>query len=186
MIVLTSDHGDYLGDHWLGEKDLFHEAVGEDPADRLRPATRGRRHARHDLRRPGRERSTLRRPSSRPPAAKGAGPHHRGPLASALAARRNAGTGATACDQRIRLFGDAAMREARPVSPRDARLFMVFDGRYKLIHAEGGFRPMLFDLRDRPGRVSRPRAERAAGQAEVIDRLYGNLASLGAAQCPSA
>ncbi len=25
MIVFTSDHGDYLGDHWLGEKDLFHE-----------------------------------------------------------------------------------------------------------------------------------------------------------------
>ena len=25
MIVLTSDHGDYLGDHWLGEKDFFHE-----------------------------------------------------------------------------------------------------------------------------------------------------------------
>ncbi|MEM7321091.1 MAG: sulfatase-like hydrolase/transferase, partial [Pseudomonadota bacterium] len=24
MIVLTSDHGDYLGDHWLGEKELFH------------------------------------------------------------------------------------------------------------------------------------------------------------------
>jgi len=26
MIVFTSDHGDYLGDHWLGEKDLFHES----------------------------------------------------------------------------------------------------------------------------------------------------------------
>ena len=25
MIVMTSDHGDYLGDHWLGEKELFHE-----------------------------------------------------------------------------------------------------------------------------------------------------------------
>ena len=24
MIVLTSDHGDYLGDHWMGEKDQFH------------------------------------------------------------------------------------------------------------------------------------------------------------------
>lgn len=24
-IVFTSDHGDYLGDHWLGDKDLFHE-----------------------------------------------------------------------------------------------------------------------------------------------------------------
>ena len=26
LIIFTSDHGDYLGDHWLGEKDLFHEA----------------------------------------------------------------------------------------------------------------------------------------------------------------
>lgn len=26
MIVMTSDHGDYLGDHWMGEKELFHEA----------------------------------------------------------------------------------------------------------------------------------------------------------------
>ena len=26
MIVFTSDHGDYLGDHWLGEKSWFHEA----------------------------------------------------------------------------------------------------------------------------------------------------------------
>ena len=25
MIVFTSDHGDYLGDHWLGEKDNFHD-----------------------------------------------------------------------------------------------------------------------------------------------------------------
>lgn len=25
LVVLTSDHGDYLGDHWLGEKDLYHE-----------------------------------------------------------------------------------------------------------------------------------------------------------------
>ncbi len=25
-IVFTSDHGDYLGDHWLGDKDFFHDA----------------------------------------------------------------------------------------------------------------------------------------------------------------
>ncbi len=25
MIVFTSDHGDYLGDHWLGEKEMMHE-----------------------------------------------------------------------------------------------------------------------------------------------------------------
>ena len=31
MIVFTSDHGDYLGDHWLGEKDLLHEAAVKIP-----------------------------------------------------------------------------------------------------------------------------------------------------------
>src|SRR5271155_5722137 len=31
MIVFTSDHGDYLGDHWLGEKDLFHECSAKIP-----------------------------------------------------------------------------------------------------------------------------------------------------------
>jgi len=31
MIVFTSDHGDYLGDHWLGEKELFHEASARLP-----------------------------------------------------------------------------------------------------------------------------------------------------------
>jgi len=31
MIVFTSDHGDYLGDHWLGEKELFHEQIVKVP-----------------------------------------------------------------------------------------------------------------------------------------------------------
>jgi len=46
LIVFTSDHGDYLGDHWLGDKELFHEPsvriplilVDPDPAA---DATRG-------------------------------------------------------------------------------------------------------------------------------------------------
>ena len=29
--AFTSDHGDYLGDHWLGEKDLFHECSARIP-----------------------------------------------------------------------------------------------------------------------------------------------------------
>ncbi len=46
VIVITSDHGDYLGDHWLGEKDLFHEQsvkvplIIYDPSDQA-DATRG-------------------------------------------------------------------------------------------------------------------------------------------------
>ena len=31
LIVFTSDHGDYLGDHWLGEKELFHEESARVP-----------------------------------------------------------------------------------------------------------------------------------------------------------
>jgi len=31
LIVFTADHGDYLGDHYLGEKDLFHEPSARIP-----------------------------------------------------------------------------------------------------------------------------------------------------------
>ncbi|HWN77561.1 MAG TPA: sulfatase-like hydrolase/transferase, partial [Bradyrhizobium sp.] len=46
MIVFTSDHGDYLGDHWMGEKDLFHDQSAKIPLIVLDPsaaadATRG-------------------------------------------------------------------------------------------------------------------------------------------------
>jgi arylsulfatase A-like enzyme len=46
MIVFTSDHGDYLGDHWLGEKELMHDEsvrvplIIYDPDERA-DATRG-------------------------------------------------------------------------------------------------------------------------------------------------
>lgn len=46
IIVFTSDHGDYLGDHWLGEKDMFHEESVKIPLIVMDPrpaanATRG-------------------------------------------------------------------------------------------------------------------------------------------------
>ncbi|MCH9671288.1 MAG: sulfatase-like hydrolase/transferase, partial [Gammaproteobacteria bacterium] len=46
MVIFTSDHGDYLGDHWLGEKDLFHDEVVRVPMiiydpSRAADATRG-------------------------------------------------------------------------------------------------------------------------------------------------
>jgi arylsulfatase A-like enzyme len=31
MVVFTSDHGDFLGDHWLGEKELFYEQAARVP-----------------------------------------------------------------------------------------------------------------------------------------------------------
>ena len=46
MIVFTSDHGDYLGDHFLGEKELFHDCAARLPLilydpDSSADATRG-------------------------------------------------------------------------------------------------------------------------------------------------
>ena len=40
LIIFTSDHGDYLGDHWLGEKDLFHEPSVRIPMIVYDPDTR--------------------------------------------------------------------------------------------------------------------------------------------------
>jgi hypothetical protein len=63
------------------------------------------------------------------------------------------------------------------LAPRDARLFMVFDGRYKLIHAEGGFRPMLFDTQTDPDEFDD--LGKGDSHAEQIERLYGMLAQWG-------
>ena len=45
LVVFTSDHGDFLGDHWLGEKELFHDTVQRVPFIVCDPddAARGRR-----------------------------------------------------------------------------------------------------------------------------------------------
>ena len=47
LIVFTADHGDFLGDHWLGEKELFYDTVQRVPFIIMDPsaaadATRGR------------------------------------------------------------------------------------------------------------------------------------------------
>ena len=38
LIAFTSDHGDYLGDHWLGEKELFHDVSVKVPLILYDPA----------------------------------------------------------------------------------------------------------------------------------------------------
>ena len=68
-------------------------------------------------------------------------------------------------------------RDAVGVASRDARLFMVFDGRYKMIHAEGGFRPMLFDLETDPDEFDD--LARGSGHEAEIARLYDCLARWG-------
>ena len=120
LIVFTSDHGDYLGDHWMGEKDLFHEPSVKVPLIVCDPRGGGRG-ARGGVRRAGR--------GHRPGADLSGGPGRRPggaiappgrPLADAVSARRNAGRVAPHRFQRIRLFHSARGGEARHRAPQRA------------------------------------------------------------------
>jgi len=174
MIVLTSDHGDYMGDHWLGEKDLFHEASVKIPmiifdprasADVTRGTTCDALVESIDL------------AATFVEAAGGQVPDHIIEGRSLLAWLRG-----EVPDWRgfaISEYDYSATPQCAKlgVSPRDARLFMVFDGRFKMMHAEGGFRPMLFDMKTDPEEFH-DLAKGSDHQAE-IDRLYGHLATWG-------
>jgi arylsulfatase A-like enzyme len=146
MIVFTSDHGDYLGDHWLGEKDFFHDCTAKVPLIVADPsseadATRGTASA------------VLVEAIDLVPSfieyCGGRVQPHVVEGRSLLPLLRGA-----ALEWRRHVFSeyDYSMLEARltlnqPI--RDCRLYMVFDGRWKYIHATG-FRPLLFDLASDP------------------------------------
>ena len=174
MIVLTSDHGDYLGDHWLGEKDLFHNPSVKIPMIIYDPR------AEADATR-GTECDALVESidiaASFVEAAGGKVPDHIIEGRSLLPWLR--GETPEWRDFAISEYDYSATPQAAKLglAPRDARLFMVFDGRFKLMHAEGGFRPMLFDL-DADPEEFHDLAKGGAYQAE-IDRLYGYLAQWG-------
>ena len=174
MIVLTSDHGDYLGDHWLGEKDLFHDPSAKVPmiiydprahADATRGTTCDALVESIDLAATfveaagGKVADHILEGRSLMPWLKGERPEWR--------------------EYAISEYDYSATPQAMQLGlePRDARLFMVFDGRFKLMHAEGGFRPMLFDLGMDPEEFY-DLAKGDSHKAEV-DRLYGHLAKWG-------
>ena len=146
MIVFSSDHGDYLGDHWLGEKDLFHDASARIPliiydprrdADATRGTTSTALVEGIDL-----------APTFLDFFAGNPKPHILEGLSLEPLLQ---GKPAAWRDYAISEY-DYATRQSRlelGLDQADARLLMIFDGRWKYIHAEG-FRPLLFDLESDP------------------------------------
>ena len=148
VIVITSDHGDYLGDHWLGEKDLFHDAsvrvpmIIYDPspdADATRGTVSDALVESIDLL------PTFVEIADGTPRDEWLEGRSLMPLLR----------GETPADWRQYAVSEydysiTPMAARLDVAPKDARLFMVADDRWKFMHAEGGFPPMLFDLQNDP------------------------------------
>jgi len=164
MIVLTSDHGDYLGDHWLGEKDLFHEPSVKVPliiydprseADSTRGTCCDALVESVDL------------TATFIEAAGSEVPDHIVEGKSLLPWLR--GDAPAWRDYVISEYDYSVTPQCDKLGlqPRDARLFMVFDGRYKMMHAEGGFRPMLFDLQEDPQEIHDLAKHYTGAQTEV-------------------
>lgn len=171
LVIFTSDHGDYLGDHWLGEKYLFHDAsvrvplIIADPspeADATRGSTSSALVEAIDL-----APTFVAAMGGKPP------PHVlEGRSLLPLIHGRQKDTGRDyVISEYDYAFGLARVKLKVPVP--EARLYMVFDGRYKYIHADG-FAPMLYDLISDPDEFSD--LGRDPAHQATRDRLYEALA----------
>ena len=176
LIAFTSDHGDYLGDHWMGEKDLFHEPSAKVPLIIADPS------AGADATR-GTVSDALVEAIDLVPTfleALGGDPaqqSHRLEGRSLMPLLR----GAPPADWRTFVFSEydysiLPVSAALGIEPSRARLFMVADKRWKYVHAVG-FRPMLYDLENDPNEFRDLGAD-PAYEAER-ERLAGVLAQWG-------
>lgn len=174
MIARTSDYGDDLGDHWLGEKDLFHEQSVKVPliiydpratADAPRSTVCDALVGSIDLA------ATFVEPAG------GTVPDHIIEGRSLMPSLR--GEVPDWRDYVISEYDYSCTPQCVKLGlePRDARLLMVFDGRYKMMHAEGGLRAMLFDLVEDPDEFHDP--GKGDTHSAELERLYGMLAQWG-------
>ncbi len=171
MIVVTSDHGDYLGDHWLGEKDLFHEPSVKVPLIIYDPspeadATRGT--VCDELV------ESIDLVATFIEAAGGTNPDHIVEGCSLLPfLRGDIPDGWREFVVSEYDYSVSPMAAKLGLAPRDARLFMIADKRWKFMHAEGGFRPMLFDLENDPDEFRDLGAN--PEHAGIIETMYERL-----------
>jgi len=170
MVVFTSDHGDYLGDHWLGEKQLFHEVsvrvplIIYDPspeADGVRGQANDALVELIDL-----------APTFLDYLGGDAKPHvlEGRTLVPLLHGEAAAPWRSVAVSEYDYAFDRVRQRLGTPALA--STLYMVTDGRWKYIRADG-FRPMLFDHRTDPQELRDIGAN--ADYAKVCDQFDSEL-----------
>jgi arylsulfatase A-like enzyme len=172
LIIFCSDHGDYLGDHWLGEKEFFHEPSVRTPLiivdpDERADATRGTRC--QALAESVDIVPTLLDVYGGPPV-----PH----VVDGLSLRPWL-FGQTPSRWRDCVVSeyDFSFQDARielQTAPRDAWLRMIFDGRWKYVLAEG-YRPLLFDLLNDPQELRDLGASTLEEHIQARARLHERL-----------
>ncbi|AUH35198.1 sulfatase-like hydrolase/transferase [Paracoccus tegillarcae] len=171
MIVLTSDHGDFLGDHWMGEKMFFHDSSTRVPLIIYDPSPQA------DATRGTACDALVEAIDLAPTFVDFTGaepPRHILEGESLLPILRGEATD-TQRDYVICEYDYSVTPTADKLgrSVRDAVMFMVADKEWKLVHCEGGYRPMLFDLANDPQELTD--LGDSAEHADVIERMYDKL-----------
>ncbi len=171
MIVLTSDHGDFLGDHWMGEKTFFHDASTKVPliiydpspeADSTRGTVCDALVESIDLA------PTFVDATGHKVADHILEGHSLLPILHSL--RTDTPRDVVICEYD---YSASPIAEKLNASVRDAVMFMVADKKWKLIHCEGGHRPLLFDLENDPNELND--LGESAAHEDVIAVMYSHL-----------
>lgn len=169
MVVFTSDHGDYMGDHWLGEKELFHQQSVRVPLIIMDPS------AAADATR-GTKSDALTEAIDLLPSFidffGGAVPGHILEGHSLMPLLH--GGAAPAREVVISEYFYGARPHASHLAPQvsDCNMVMAFDGRWKLVTVQG-HRPILFDLETDPDEFDDLGAD--PSYAAQIARLQGHI-----------
>jgi arylsulfatase A-like enzyme len=171
MIVLTSDHGDFLGDHWMGEKTFFHDTSTKVPLIIYDPssdadATRGMVCD-----------ALVESIDLAPTFLDVAGGDPVGHImeGESLLPILHGERTETLRDYVICEYdySGSPLSTQLGVSTREAVMFMIANKEWKLIHCEGGFRPILFDLTNDPQELVD--LGESPGHAGIIDMMYDKL-----------
>ncbi len=171
MIVVTSDHGDFLGDHWMGEKMFFHDASAKVPMIIYDPSSDA------DATRGTVCDALVECIDLAPTFVEVAGgdvPDHILEGESLLPLLYGKKT-ETERDYVICEYDYSAspIAEKFGMSPRDAVMFMVADKQWKLVHCEGFDQPILFDLVNDPDELVD--LGESSDHLDVIEQMYEKL-----------
>ncbi|MBX2839976.1 MAG: alkaline phosphatase family protein [Gammaproteobacteria bacterium] len=165
MIVFCADHGDNMGDHWMGEKDLFHDCSARMPLIIYDPR------ASADSTRGSLDDHLVEGVDLTPTFMELFGADEKPHIIEGRSLQPLLNGETVQWRHYCVSEYDYSTREARRalgVDQADARLVMIFDGRWKYIHVET-MRPMLFDLESDPNEVADLGANPV--YAEHIERL---------------